>query len=84
MKLLDGVDVLAILPTHAGRTAILMMFAFILDHVKLNPERFPLSCGQFPEEPIAVVAYPTNCLEEEQLRRYAFGDVITLYIKLRT
>lgn len=67
-KSLDGVDI----------PAILTMFMFILDHMKLNPERFPSSCRRFLEEPIAVVVYPTNCLEEEQVRGCAFGDVVTL------
>jgi len=67
-KLLDSIDVLAILPTGAGKTAIVTMFVIILNHIKLNPGSFPLHCKQFPEDPIIVVVYPTNCLEEEQVR----------------
>ena len=76
-KLLDGVDVLAILPTGAGKTAILTMFMLILDHMALDPGRFPSHCRWFPEDPIMVVVYPTNCLEEEQVRVYTFGDQFT-------
>ena len=76
-KLLDGSDVLAILPTGAGKTAILMMFMLVLDHMRLNPERLPSHCRHFPEEPIVVVVYPTNCLEEEQVRIYAFSNKFT-------
>lgn len=71
-KLLDGIDVLAILPTGAGKTAILVMFILILDQIRLNPQRFPSNRRRFPVEPIAVVVYPTNCLEEEQVRDYPF------------
>ena len=46
--------------------------------MKLNPERFPLSCRWFPEEPIAAIVYPTNFLKEEQVRGHAFGDMFTL------
>ena len=76
-KLLDGIDVLAILPTGAGKTAILVMFILILDYIRLNPERFPSNRKRFPTEPIAVVVYPTNCLEEEQVRDFIFRDKFT-------
>ena len=69
-KALDGVDVLAILPTGAGKTAILVMFMLVLIHIKLNPEDFASHCSQFPDDPIAIVIYPTNCLEEEQVRMH--------------
>ena len=73
-RLLDGIDVLAILPTGAGKTAILTMFMLVLDYIRLNSGRFPSRCGRFPEEPIMVVVYPTNCLEEEQVCIYSFRD----------
>ena len=73
-KLLDGIDVLAILPTGAGKTAILTMFMLILIHIKLNPEGFTSHCSQFPDDPIAIVVYPTNCLEEEQVCMNASMD----------
>ena len=76
-KLLDGVDVLAILPTGAGKTAILTMFMLILDHMRLDPGRFPSHHRQFPEEPVAVVVYPTNCLEEEQVCVHTFRNKFT-------
>ena len=59
-KSVNGIDVLAILPTGAGETAILTTFVLILDHMRLNPERFP-------EEPIVAI-YSTNCIKEEQVR----------------
>ena len=76
-KLLDGIDVLTILPTGAGKTAILTTFMLVLDHMRHNPERFPSHCIQFPGEPIVIVVYPTNCLEEEQVRIYAFSNKLT-------
>ena len=69
--------VLAILPTDAGKTVILTMFMLVLDHMRLNPGYFPSRRRQFPDEPIVVVVYPTNCLEEEQVRMYTFRNDFT-------
>jgi len=81
-KLLDGTDVLAILPTGAGKTAILIMFMLVLDHMRLNPGRYPQHCRQFPEDPIIVVVYPTNCLEEEQVRIFAFSNRVANELRI--
>jgi Lhr-like helicase len=40
-KALDGTDVLVLLPTGAGKTAILTMFMLVLNHLKENPGEFP-------------------------------------------
>ena len=40
-KLLDGINVLAILPTSASKTTILVMLMLLLDHIQLSPQRFP-------------------------------------------
>lgn len=67
-KALDGIDVLTILPTGAGKTAILIMFILVLNHIKENPDKFNQRiCTLFPTNPIIIVVYPTNCLEEEQV-----------------
>ena len=76
VKLLDGTDVLAILPTSAGKTATLTMFMLVLDHMRLNLEYFPSWRRQFPDE-LIVVVYPTNCLEEEQVHMYTFRNDFT-------
>jgi len=73
-KLLDGIDVLAILPTGAGKTAILMMFMLVLVYMKGHPEGIASHCRRFPNDPIVMVVYPTNCLEEEQVRVHTLVD----------
>ena len=73
-KVLDGIDVLAILPTSAGKTVILMMFMLILIHIKSNPENFTSHCSWFLDDPIAIVVYLMNCLEEEQVRVVGGGQ----------
>ena len=69
-KALDGTDVLAILPTGAGKTAIITMFVLVLSHMKENPGEYAQHSARFPTDPIAIVVYPTNCLEEEQVCVY--------------
>ena len=69
-KALDGTDVLAILPTGTGKTAILIMFMLVLTHMKANPNEYTQHSARFPDDPIMVIVYPTNCLEEEQVRMY--------------
>ena len=66
-KVLDGIDVLAILPTGAGKTAVLTMFVLVVDYLKCNPGQFPSNCRGFPADPIVVAVYPTNSLEEDQV-----------------
>ena len=66
-KVLDGTDVLTILPTGAGKTGILIMFLLVLKHMKENPGEFEQLSARFPTNPIILVVYPTNCLEEEQV-----------------
>lgn len=73
-KVLDSTDVLAILPTGAGKTAILIMVMLVLNHMKENWEKFEHHSARFPSNPIMVVVYPTNCLEEEQVRMYVIRD----------
>ena len=72
-KALDGIDVLTVLPTGAGKTAILIMFMLVLDYMKNNTEEFK-NHTRFPPDPIMIVVYPTNCLEEEQVRMYKISD----------
>ena len=69
-KALDCIDVLAILPTGAGKTAILTMFMLVLTHMKAHPDNYARHSMRFPDDPIMVVVYPTNCLEEEQVCMY--------------
>ena len=68
-KALNGTDVLAILPTGVGKTAILIMFMLVLTHMKLNPDKYAQHSTRFLDNLIMVVVYPTNCLEEEQVCR---------------
>jgi len=50
--LLDG-NVLAILPTGAGKTAVLTVFILVLAHRETIPDEFTPSIKGFPEDPTA-------------------------------
>ena len=76
-NLLDGIDVLAILPTGSGKNAAPVMPMLLSDLIQLNPERFPSNCRRFPAVPIAVVVCTTNCLKEEQVCDCRFKDEFT-------
>ena len=79
-KALDGTDVLVLLPTGAGKTAILIMFMLVLNYLKKNPDKFAQYSTRLPVDPIMIVVYPTNCLEEEQVRREKYlGVYYTLH-----
>ncbi|KAF9645276.1 P-loop containing nucleoside triphosphate hydrolase protein [Thelephora ganbajun] len=83
-KALDGTDILVILPTGAGKTAILTMFMVILNHMKENPGEYLEHSTRFPADPIMVVVYPTNCLEEEQAVAFREAGLTTVVINAET
>lgn len=64
--MLDGKDLVAILPTGAGKTGYFTMFMLVLVELSLNPSLCspPVSV---PRDPCMIVVYPTNGLEEEQV-----------------
>ncbi|EGN93673.1 hypothetical protein SERLA73DRAFT_63935, partial [Serpula lacrymans var. lacrymans S7.3] len=68
-KSLDGVDLLAIIPTGGGKTAYLFMYMLILQALASNPT---LCTPQrhVPANPAMVVVFPTNRLEEEMFKGY--------------
>jgi len=49
------------------------MFMLVLNYMKNNTEEIK-NHTQFPPDPIMIVVYPTNCLEEEQVRMYKISD----------
>jgi len=78
-KALDGTDVLAILPTGAGKTAILIIFMLVVIYMKEHPDVHAEHSARFPDDPIMVVVYPTNCLEEEQVRLCMLGRCFQMH-----
>ncbi|KAI0028053.1 P-loop containing nucleoside triphosphate hydrolase protein [Vararia minispora EC-137] len=65
-KLLDGVDVLAVLPTNAGKTGIFYMFILSIISLHKDPSRYSTLSEKFPSNPVLVVVLPTKGLCDEQ------------------
>lgn len=65
-EVLDGLDLLAIIPTGAGKTGYFSMYMLILITISKDPN----ICSpkkHVPADPAMVIIYPTNSLEEEQV-----------------
>lgn len=71
-KLLDGRDLVAILPTGAGKTGYFTMFMLVLVELSRNPSLSDPPVF-IPEDPCMIVVYPTNGLEEEQVSNCVRG-----------
>ncbi|KAM5546219.1 hypothetical protein V8D89_000345 [Ganoderma adspersum] len=82
-KMLDGKDLVAILPTGAGKTGYFTMFMLTLVELSQDPSLCspPVSV---PRDPCMIVVYPTNGLEEEQARVFMGVGLKTLVINAET
>jgi hypothetical protein len=68
-KLLDGIDVLAILLTNAGKTGLFFMYVLVIIALKENTTLCPLALRRkLPSaNPVMVVILPTKGLCEEKV-----------------
>ncbi|KAI1782679.1 P-loop containing nucleoside triphosphate hydrolase protein [Ganoderma leucocontextum] len=82
-KMLDGRDLVAILPTGAGKTSYFTMFMLMLVELSQNPSlrnpALPIPC-----DPCMIIVYPTNGLEEEQAHVFVNVGLKTLVINAET
>ena len=65
-KSLDGVDLLAVLPTGGGKTGFLYMYMLIMKALSENPNL----CDppkHVPKDPVMIAIFPTNVLEKEMV-----------------
>ncbi|KAM5546216.1 hypothetical protein V8D89_000342 [Ganoderma adspersum] len=76
-KMLDGKDLVAILPTGAGKTGYFTMFMLTLVELSQDPSLCspPVSV---PRDPCMIVVYPTNGLEEEQVTIFVVTGIYVL------
>jgi ATP-dependent helicase YprA (DUF1998 family) len=77
-KLLDGVDVLAVVATGMGKTALLFMFMMVAQEIAQRPSICPSKV--VPKNPAMVVVCPTNALEEEMVSLIFFWMNIILLV----
>jgi replicative superfamily II helicase len=66
-KALDGVNILAILPTGSGKTGLLSMFLIVVRALVANSS-LCLTVRNFPENPAMLVICPTNYIEHQIVR----------------
>ncbi|KAI9065080.1 P-loop containing nucleoside triphosphate hydrolase protein [Trametes sanguinea] len=83
-KLLDGIDVVAVLPTGSGKTTYYVMYTLMLLALSANPSLCdpPYKC--FTRDPCLIMVYPTNGLEEEQAVTFAKAGIQALVINRDT
>jgi superfamily II DNA or RNA helicase len=72
-KVLDGVDLLAILATGTGKTSFLSMYMLVILAINNDPSLCP--SAKFPENPCMLVICPTKYLEHQMVCQF-----IKLYI----
>ncbi|KAI0353617.1 hypothetical protein OH77DRAFT_1553273 [Trametes cingulata] len=83
-QLLDGMDLIAVLATGAGKTGYYLMYALMLSQLSKNPRLCLPACAAVPQDPCIVMVYPTNGLEEEQAETFQSAGLSTVVINSDT
>ncbi|KAI0358454.1 hypothetical protein OH77DRAFT_1578381 [Trametes cingulata] len=83
-QLLDGMDLIAVLATGAGKTGYYLMYALMLSQLSNNPRICSPACVAVPQDPCIVMVYPTNGLEEEQAETFQSVGLSTVVINSDT
>ncbi|KAI0737819.1 P-loop containing nucleoside triphosphate hydrolase protein [Daedaleopsis nitida] len=83
-KLLDGHDLIAVLPTGAGKTGYFLIYILMLLALAENPRLCHPHGARVAPDPCIVVVYPTNGLEEEQASVFENSRVSTVVINAGT
>ena len=72
--LLDGTDLVAVLATGSGKTGFYLFYILALLELSADPSLCQPPYKPVPRDLCIVVVYPTNGLEEEQVRNCAPFD----------
>ncbi|PIL25360.1 hypothetical protein GSI_13250 [Ganoderma sinense ZZ0214-1] len=83
-KVLDGYDLLAVIPTGAGKTGYLLIYILLLIALSNNPNLCSPARTGIPRDPGMLIAYPTIGLEEEMAIVFERFKVKTLVINSNT
>jgi hypothetical protein len=65
-KVLDGIHLLSVVKTFGGKSSKSTSYIHIIHALRIHPSP-PKLQRRIPENPVAVVVYPTKGLEEEQV-----------------
>ena len=71
---LDGIDLLATIPTGSGKTGYLIMLMLVVREISAD-ETLALGKKKFPKDPAMIVVCPTKALEEDMV--CTFHEVVT-------
>ncbi|KAI0360868.1 P-loop containing nucleoside triphosphate hydrolase protein [Trametes cingulata] len=83
-KLLDGLDLIAVLATGSGKTGYYLMYMLMLRELSKNPHLCDPPYTEAPQDPCVVMVYPTNGLEEEQALSFSAAGLATVVINSDT
>ncbi|KAF8811179.1 P-loop containing nucleoside triphosphate hydrolase protein [Phlegmacium glaucopus] len=64
-KLLDGIDLFAILQTGMGKTSFISMYMLVVLEIQGDPSLCPSAAARFPKNPCILVVLPTKYLEHQ-------------------
>ncbi|KAI0713538.1 P-loop containing nucleoside triphosphate hydrolase protein, partial [Earliella scabrosa] len=78
-KVLDGSDLVAVLPTGAGKTGYFTFYLLLLLAIAHDTSLQPLA-PHVPQDPCVLMVYPTNGLEEEQAKAFDRVGIKSLVI----
>ena len=79
-KVLDGANLIAVLPTSGGKTGYYTMYMLVLLVLSQNSQYQDRARCSVPADPCMVMVYPTNGLEEEQVcSSYAQSHLDSMY-----
>jgi superfamily II DNA/RNA helicase len=64
-KAIDGVDIMVLTPTGSGKTRYFTMYMLLMLSLAAKPELIQPSMKKVPPNPVMVIVFPTNGVEEE-------------------
>src|ERR1700729_927663 len=67
-KAIDGIDIMVLTPIGSGKTGYLTMYMLLMISLASNPKLVPPSMKKVHQNPVMVMVFPTNRVEEEMVR----------------
>ena len=68
-KAIDGVDIMVLTPTGFRKTGYFTMYVLLMLSLVANPKLIQPSMKKVPPNPVMVIVFPTNGVEEEMVCR---------------
>jgi len=74
-KILDNIDLLAVLATGSGKAAFVSMFILIVLAIKKNSSLCTCLTAKFPDNPCVLFMCPTKYLEHQMVGAFKYGII---------